>query len=258
MEQFQPKKMVAWVVSHIRWIFYWTLAVAFVCWGWTTLYVQSYGNVWGGKDDSVRLGLLDKKHLQDELAKSRTSNADPALIYDQSIMLALQCSQVKDFGGARNTLQAENEAILKLPESEENLGRRVHIEGLIAHTYMDEGLMKEAGNCFELALALANQMQSKYFSEDSRMLILTMTNELAVFTYLEANSTLDGTLRARAFVKCKQGFVDLLAEIDKLQSDATKTTAEMQKRLDGLRRHVNSNLKQVREDIVHEGEYQKI
>jgi hypothetical protein len=234
---------------------YWTLALAFVAWSWTTLYVQSYGNVWGGKDDSAQMAIKEKKEMLAELASLEKSGAPPDVIFDQRVKLSLQYGQNKDHDGARKMLQEEKDALLQLPESEENFGQRIRLEALVAHTYIDEGLFGKARTSLEDALALAKKMQDKYFSEDARLLTIAMTNEMGVLTYLEANSTLDGKLRSKTFDRSQKIFEQLLAQIDGLEADQSKLTAETRKRLQGMKRHVSANLKQLKEDRANEDEF---
>jgi hypothetical protein len=98
-------------------------------------------------------------------------------------------------------------------------------------------------------------MKNKYFTEDASILILTMTNELGVLRYLEANGTLDGKTRAAAFNSSKTIFADLLGQIESMQSDPAKFTDESRRRLVGMKRRVSDNLARVVEDIAHEDEY---
>lgn len=241
----------------MKYFFYWTVAISLVGWSWTTLYVFSYGHVYGGMDESLNKAVQQKKSDLIELAAMEERGAPLANVFDQQLKLSMEYAEGKDYDGARKMLHQADEALLKLPETSENFVRRLRIAELVAHTYMDQGLYGEARSSLDHASDLAKDLQTKYFSEDGRLFSLVIANERGVLNYLEANCTLDGKERAATFASCQTAFEKLLAEINSLEAEPKKLSEDAKKRLARMKSHVQTNLNQVKEDIAHEGEFQR-
>jgi len=239
-------------------IFYWIVAVTLVAWSWTTLYVHSFSNLWGGGSRlAVRAGEERAKAVK-QLAEMEKKGAPPEQIYDQRMSLSLRVNEAKNFVEARKILDAESDALIKLPESEENFLRRARVEDQVAHTYIDEGLYHEARNSLTRATDLVRQVINTYGSEDARLFELTLTNEIGVLTYLEASSTLDGKLREQTFETSKKVFEQLLSQINALEADPGKLTDAGRKHLSHMKDHVGVNLRQVKDDQANEGDFRRI
>ena len=201
----------------MKYFFYWTVAISLVGWSWTTLYVFSYGHVYGGMDESLNKAVQQKKSDLIELAAMEERGAPLANVFDQQLKLSMEYAEGKDYDGARKMLHQADEALLKLPETSENFVRRLRIAELVAHTYMDQGLYGEARSSLDHASDLAKDLQTS----------------------------------------CQTAFEKLLAEINSLEAEPKKLSEDAKKRLARMKSHVQTNLNQVKEDIAHEGEFQR-
>jgi len=239
-------------------ILYWILAISLVSWSWTTLYVHSFSNLWGGQNRMAIKAGEDRARAQKALTEMEKHGAPAEQIYNQRMSLSLQLDEAKNFVEARKVLDAESDALIKLPESEENFLRRARVEDQVAHIYIDEGLCGEARNSFNRAADLVRQVIQTYGSEDATLFDLALTNELGVLTYLEASSTLDGTLREKTFAGSKKIFEQLLSHISELEAQPEKLTDAGRKRLAHLKDRVGVNLHQVIEDQAFESDFRRI
>ena len=250
-------KPFVWLRANLRRLVYSVIALTAVVWACTFLYFHSFNNVFGGIAKSEGEIKSEFAAAEKKLKALVSSGGSADTIYDERLKLALRYDQNLDYKAALVLLLAEKADLLKMPDSETVLTRRIKVEDYIAHIDLDDGKFVEARECVVRAAGLAQDLEDRFSVPHGRALRLSMVNENGIVFYLEANGTIDTKVRTETYAHSRAVFEDVIAQIDSLEHDGSKFDPATQAILADIKRHAGANLKLLKEDLQYEYMFRK-